>query len=198
MVDETNVAQPLRKLISGPGAAIIAALVGGIFSLISAILPSILPSSGEKPMVAAIGQVAANAVAPPVASEPAPHQTHPHLTYGSWTLIKSIDDAGTNWHNSVLKFTSQRETVDGLELEGVFEWRGDGVLVGREYVLGHYVPSTRIIYLEGQRVESSTGRLAVGSFSAHLSEDNRRLTDGTWGSTFGNQDGVPGSWEARR
>lgn len=188
-----------RKLLMGPSSAIIAAVVGGVFSLTAAIVPQLLPANKETPVLATIAPQAAHPE-PAVTSSKvstSPSRSLPRLTYGTWTLIESKDDAGTDWRNSVLKFTSQRETEDGLELEGFFEWRNGLTLIGKEIVIAHYVEATRHVYIEGQSVDCPTV-LAVGSFSACLSDDDRRLTDGTWGSSAGHRDGVPGTWEARR
>ena len=188
-----------RMLFSGPAAAIVAAVIGGVFSLTSAILPRLLPTSAESPTAAsALGQVETASTA----SNANEKLTVPkaHLTYGTWTLLESMDDAGNDWSNSVLKFTRQKETDDGLELEGFFEWRNGDTLIGKEYVTGNYVESTRSLYIEGQAVENASedGQLAVGSFSARLAEDNRHLEDGAWGNSVGNRAGIPGTWRARR
>ena len=181
----------LRRLTLGPASAIVAAIVGGVFSITAALVPEIFPVNNTGPVV------------PPASAKSNQGSFHavekkPHLTYGTWTLLESKDDEGTDWSNSVLKFTKERPSDDGLELEGVFEWRNGHKLVGKEFVKGNYVESTRNLYIEGQSIESESGELAVGSFSARLAEDNRHLLDGTWGSTVGNQAGVPGTWRARR
>ena len=188
-----------RILFSGPAAAIVAAVIGGVFSLTSAILPRLLPTSAESPVAAsAPGPIRAVSVATiPNEKQISPK---PHLTYGTWTLLESTDDVGNDWSNSVLKFTRQKETGDGLELEGFFEWRNGDTLIGKEFVIGNYVESTRSLYIEGQAVENASdyGQLAVGSFSARLAEDNRHLEDGAWGSSVGNSSGIPGTWRAGR
>jgi hypothetical protein len=181
----------LNRLTLGPASAIVAAIVGGVFSITAALVPEIFPASNTGPVPTPVA-AGSNQPSSPAVS------TKPHLTYGTWTLLESKDDCGTDWSNSVLKFTKQQPCDDGLELEGVFEWRTGDKLIGREFVKGNYVESTRNLYIEGQKVESDTGELAVGSFSARLAEDNRHLLDGTWGSTVGNRAGVPGTWRARR
>ena len=188
-MDGTPSKSLLRRVFFGPASAVVAAVIGGVFSLVSALLPTILPSAKDSP---AKVETTANQVTPTSVV------TKPRLTYGTWTLEESKDDSGTDWSNSVLKFTEQRPTEDGLELEGIFEWRIGSTLVGKEFVKGNYVEATRNIHIEGQAVESETDELAVGSFSARLAEDDRHLLDGTWGSTVGNRAGVPGTWCARR
>lgn len=121
----------------------------------------------------------------------------PDFTLGVWTLHDSVDDEGTVWNNSTLKFTSQSKTERGAKLEGYFEWRSFDVTVGREYVQAHYDAAAQQIFIEGQRSEPAD-RLGVGSFAAEVSEDGRRLISGTWGSTPGNLASVPGKWNARR
>ena len=121
----------------------------------------------------------------------------PRLAYGSWTLRDAIDDGGS-WNNSVLKFTAQEPCPEGLRLRGTFTWRRDNEVVGTEEIEGYYFAATRELVFEGISVSNSTG-LAVGSYAAKLSPDERELTNGRWGSTA--QDlppGYPGTWQAQR
>lgn len=191
----------LKRIFSGPASAIAAAVVGGIFSITSALLPRFLPPNPDPP-VGTAATVTSSVTAEPAAKSNATavRGTTPHLTYGTWTLLESTDAEGNDWSNSVLKFTEQRVTEDGLELKGFFEWRNGTTLLGKEYVTGNYVASTRNLYFEGQSVEqvNQDKSLAVGSFSARLAEDNRHLIDGTWGSAAGHDADVPGTWRARR
>jgi hypothetical protein len=121
--------------------------------------------------------------------------TMPHLAYGSWTLRNAIDEGGYNWSNSVLKFSAQEPTSEGLRLRGTFTWRLNNEVVGTEEVAGFYIAATREISLEGQRV--SDRKLAVGSYFAVLSANERELNDGRWGSSAQLEDpGTPGHWEA--
>jgi hypothetical protein len=195
-MDNTPSKKLLKSLIAGPMAGVTAAVVGGVFSLGAAVLPSLLPAKPESPGSSPASQAAPDAISSSPAS--AAIASAPRLTYGTWTLLESVDDDGTDWRNSVLKFTSQKPTADGLEIEGFFEWRNGVTLIGREYVRGNYVVSTRNLYIEGQRVENIAGELALGSFSARLAEDDRNLVEGCWGDTAGNATGVPGTWRARR
>jgi len=109
----------------------------------------------------------------------------PSLSYGTWTLRNAVDEGGKDWSNSVLQFTSQEETSDGLVLRGTFTWRLDNKLIGTEQVTGRYVERTRHVILEGSAVEhtdpQSDVRLAVGSYSAVVAGDERSLADGRWG-----------------
>jgi hypothetical protein len=126
----------------------------------------------------------------------------PSLSYGTWTLRNARDEAGKSWNNSVLQFTSQQESPDGLILSGRFTWRLDNVLLGTEEVAGRYVERTRQVILEGSRVidapHEGPERLAVGSYSAVLAADERSLVEGRWGSTAENEAGFAGEWEAVR
>ena len=126
----------------------------------------------------------------------------PRLSLGTWTLRGAVDEGGKNWSDSVLRFTSQEETAEGLSLRGTFTWRLDAQLVGTEDVEGHYVERTREVILEGTSVQDAVpdneARLAVGSYSAVLAPDGRALRDGRWGSTARNEPGVAGTWEAVR
>lgn len=127
-----------------------------------------------------------------------PEITLPNLTFGAWSIVNSIDEAGTDFSGSTLKFISQRESNSGLEATGFFEWRSGEQVLGREYIVANFDATSRQIFIEGKSVESPTGTLAVGSFSARVSDDGRKLEDGTWGNTPGNQRGILGKWQARR
>jgi hypothetical protein len=126
----------------------------------------------------------------------------PRLSLGTWTLRGAVDEGGKNWSDSVLQFTAQEETAEGLTLRGTFTWRLDAQLVGTEEVEGHYVERTREVFLEGLSIQNaapgSEARLAIGSYSAVLAPDGRALVDGRWGSTARNEPGVAGRWEAVR
>ena len=70
-----------------------------------------------------------------------------------------------------------------------------------EEVTGHYVARTRQVILEGQSVSDfpdSTEKGAPGSYSAKLSDDERTLLDGRWGSTSSAPAVNPGAWKATR
>jgi hypothetical protein len=135
----------------------------------------------------------------PGSTAPAPPApAMPHLAYGSWTLRNALDELGFDWSNSVLKFSSQQPVPEGLRLQGTFTWRRNDELMGTEDVAGYYIASTRQVTLEGETV-SNAEVLAVGSYSAYLSANERTLTDGRWGSTaLALDSGSPGSWEASR
>jgi hypothetical protein len=126
----------------------------------------------------------------------------PSLSYGTWTLRNARDEEGKNWNNSVLQFTAQQESPDGLMVRGRFTWRLDNVLMGTEEVSGRYVERTRQVILEGSSVTDAphqrSERLAVGSYSAVLTDDERSLVQGRWGSTADNEPGFAGDWEAVR
>ena len=126
----------------------------------------------------------------------------PSLSYGTWTLRNARDENGKNWSNSVLQFTAQEETTDGLRLRGRFTWRLDNALIGIEEFSGQYIERTRLVIIEGGTVEDAEQgplpQLAVGSYSAVLTPDERSLVQGRWGSTAQNKPGFAGEWEAVR
>jgi hypothetical protein len=137
------------------------------------------------------------------ANSPARHESRrsgsiPNLTYGVWTIFASKDSRGTVWNNSTLKITSQRHTADGLQIAGYLDWRANGRRAGREYVVGNYVDETRHLFIEGRKSAGNNRQLALSACSARLSEDGRRLTEGTWGSASGQRPAIPGRWEACR
>ncbi len=130
-------------------------------------------------------------------------QSLPNLAYGVWTLRNATDSDGKNFSNSVLQFTSQEETGDGLTLNGTFTWRLDDIVIGSEQITGRYIEKSRQLFLEGKAISppSEPGRPAVlttGSYSALLSTDGREIVEGRWGSTADNAPGLPGRWEAFR
>jgi hypothetical protein len=126
----------------------------------------------------------------------------PALTYGSWTFRNARDAEGRRWNNSVVQFTSQEESADGLVLRGRFTWRHDNILVGTEDFAGRYIERTRQVIVEGVRVadipHAGPERLAVGSYSAVLSADERALLEGRWGLSAAGAPGDVGEWEAYR
>ncbi|MBA4019699.1 MAG: hypothetical protein C0483_21250 [Pirellula sp.] len=169
----------------GPSATITASLIGGVCAVLAATLPPLLTRQSDAPP----------SPQPLVAATKA---SVPNLTLGAWTLHDAVDNEGFNFADSTLKFTSQEPTQDGALLTGFFEWREQSKLLGRENFVARYVAETRHLFIEGKAVENVEGNLGVGSFSAVLTADGRKLTDGTWGSTPGNVPGIPGSWNARR
>ena len=92
------------------------------------------------------GTVTGGGIESPAASS----RALPSLSYGSWTLRNARDENGKNWSNSVLQFTAQEETPDGLRLRGRFTWRLDNALIGVEEVSGRYIERTRLVDSRGQ------------------------------------------------
>ena len=188
-------------------ATVIAAIIAGVSAVMSAVLPWLLrthETHAELPITPLAAQVTS---APLESSAPmerrlpetATTRTLPNLTFGVWTIVDAVDEVGTDFSGSTIKFATQREIVGGLELTGAFEWRGDNnEILGQEHFIANYDATSRQLFIEGQYVQSPDGRLAVGSFSAKLSDDGRQLVEGTWGNTPNNLAGIPGSWQARR
>jgi hypothetical protein len=178
-------------------ATVLAAAIGGASAVLSTVLPwwlerqkvTATPVAERSPSVAAT-------ITPLPAAQPG---VLPNFSLGVWTIVESIDEEGTDFRGSTIKFNTQRETSGGLELTGFFEWRNNNsIIVGREYFLAHYDSASRQLFIEGQYVESPLNQLAVGSFSARVAEDGRQLLEGTWGNSPNHQAGVPGRWAARR
>ena len=182
---------------------VIAAIISGVTALVTALLPWLL-GSNEKTVSSPVAAGGLHAPVTPgapgfIASrESVPASPKPNFAVGTWTIVSSVDEAGSDFTGSTLKFISQHESPGGLEATGFFEWRGNGELLGREHVTALYDQSSRQLFIEGKYVESPADLLAIGSFSARLSADGRQLLDGTWGNTPGNRVGVLGTWEARR
>ena len=185
-------------------ATVIAAIISGVTAILTAVLPWLLRThehhrADDQPVARAFVAPAAAITGQPGQLPPSADITPiPNLTFGSWSIVDSIDDAGTDFSGSTLKFISQREVNGGLEATGFFEWRSAQQVLGREYVVANFDAATRQIFIEGKSVESPTGTLAIGAFSARVSDDGRQLLDGTWGNTPGNQAGILGKWQARR
>ena len=174
-------------------AGITAALIGLCAAVISGVLPWLLSRIEHAP---ATGSAVA-AVASPAAPTSYPW---PDLTLGTWQICDATDEEGTEFNGSTLQFRSQVATPHGLQLEGFFEWWGDGILLGQEHFRANLDAATRLITIQGSFVvdERNPPRLAVGSFTARLSPNGRELLEGTWGSTPGHMPGVAGGWSARR
>jgi hypothetical protein len=171
--------------------------VWALVTVLVAALPVLINHMGDRS-----GHPAKTEVAGSQASAAAASSSLPTLTYGTWTLHKAMDAEGKSWNNSTLKFTSQEEMPDGLLLTGFFEWRLDNELIGREDFSGRYLAADRQIILESigtKQADTLTERvLAAGSYSAKVSLDNRKLLEGTWGSSAGQLPGYSGQWEATR
>jgi hypothetical protein len=180
---------PSQKHSVLASATVIAAVISGLTALVTALMPWLL--GNPEPTAASVTPAA---LASPVTPTSA---VRLNLTYGVWTLTASIDDVGTDFSGSTLKFLSQHEVPGGIEATGFFEWRSQQELIGREQVVATYDAASRRLYIQGKEVDQPE-ILAVGSFSADLSEDGQRLINGAWGNTPGQRVGILGSWEARR
>jgi hypothetical protein len=177
-------------------ATVIAAIISGITAMITSLLPWLLDKRELQNPSHSAAQLASSEVhAAPLSLSGSPAPIN--LINGVWTITNSTDDEGTNFVGSTLKFTSQHEVAGGVEAIGFFEWRDDYELIGREQVVATYDHASRRIYIQGKEVDQPE-RLAVGSFSAEVSEDGHRLLNGAWGNTPGYRVGVLGTWEARR
>jgi hypothetical protein len=197
-MDDASHPAPRRKRSWRIPSTVTASLIGGVCAVLAATLPHLVAPKSDAPS-ANHPQVPVASVAPAAASLNEPIATPlPNLTLGAFTLHDSRDAEGFDFADSTLKFTSQQETKEGLMLSGFFEWRGPTAVLGRENFVAYYIAATRQLFIEGMSVENQAGQLGVGSFSAILTADGRRLIDGTWGSTPGQQTGVHGSWNARR
>jgi hypothetical protein len=200
--------RPSKKSSVLSSSAVVAALISGIAAVLTAVLPWLLRSHDQptaddiKPVEALTGVDSLRPLPVARSSEPITpiggSPAMPNLTFGAWSIVDSIDDAGIDNTGSTLKFISQQESAGGLQATGFFEWRSGEKLLGREYVVANFDAASRQIFIEGKSVESPTGTLALGSFSARISDDGRRLLEGTWGNTPGNPRGYLGKWQARR
>ena len=187
----------VENTLLGAGVfCIIAAIIGGGLKAFGMEMP-LVNSNRRQSLLALFGIVLVGLTLTPIGSQngtdahnapqpnsATPSRVLPHLSYGTWTLRNATDDEGKNWNNSTVRFTSQEETPDGLFLRGEFTWRLDSNLIGTEEFTGRYVDANRQVIFEGQAVQptspSEANRLAVGSYSAVVSADERTLVDGRW------------------
>jgi hypothetical protein len=126
---------------------------------------------------------------------------YPQLIYGTWTIYDGADQEGTNWSQSLLRFTSQKEEPGGLFFRGEATWLRNGVKAGTEKFEGHYISRTRRVIFESTSVLGPD--LAEGSYSATLSDDELKLVDGRWGTKREAEEGMQveaavGHWAATR
>jgi len=190
-----QLARPVKRRLQYMAIAIFAALVligGAAITALGRKATPALPPSTES-------QQALTSKPPPTALSPG----LPHLAYGTWTLRNAVDEQGNDWSNSALKFTSQKQTPDGLQLRGTFTWRLRNVLIGTEEFEGDYIAKTRQLFFEGTAVKDMPGFkervLAIGSYSATVSPDETTLVNGRWGVTqLKDEAGYAGRWEAVR
>jgi hypothetical protein len=177
-------------------APVVAAIISGVTALLTGLIPWLFsgPDPAPQPAIQIVSPTGGVAPLPMQAASPTRKF---NLTHGVWTITSSIDEEGTDFTGSTLKFTAQHEVPGGLEATGFFEWRGNNELIGREQVRAAYDEASRVLYIQGIEVDRPD-RLAVGSFTAEVSKDGRQLLKGSWGNTPGYQVGVLGSWEARR
>jgi hypothetical protein len=175
-------------------ATVIAAIISGITAVVTAMVPWLLDQR-EPATPTPTAQVSALAAVTSI--QPTSAGPKFNLTHGVWTITQSTDDEGSDFAGSTLKFLSQHEVPGGLEATGFFEWRQNYEVIGREQVVATYDAATHRLYIQGKEVDQPE-RLAVGSFSAEVSEDGHRLLNGAWGNTPGYRVGVLGNWEARR
>jgi hypothetical protein len=193
-----------NTLLGGGIACVLAAIVGGGFKAFGIEVPVI--ASNLRQLVLGVAGVALILFSqwdtrhpdtvPSQNSVDESQEKLPDFLYGTWTLRHATDEQQIDWSNSTLKFTSQERNPDGLALKGRFTWRMSGDVVGYEDFAGEYLARGRQIILEGTSV--TTPQLAVGSYSAVLSANERDMKDGRWGSTMTNPAGYLGVWEATR
>ena len=119
----------------------------------------------------------------------------PDFVAGKWVLTAAVDEDGTSWDGSTLKFTSQEKTTTGFRLSGYFVWRNRKEVRGRENVTGNYSEKTRILALEGHSIEKPVATVAA-AYRAVLSSDRRFLSHGSWSTKNDGELAVSGKWTA--
>ena len=126
----------------------------------------------------------------------------PNLTTGTWVLHNAVDDENSHWSNSTLKFTSQKDTIDGLVLDGTFSWTLSSIIQGTENFKGTYSDKNRMIRLTGivlNDLRNAKAPLALGNYSAVVSSDGNYLSNGTFESGSGQQVAkFKNKWDASR
>lgn len=83
---------------------VIAALISGVTALVTALLPWLLPQ--KEPVHPAPVDAAFVAMRDMPSAGDAPN-----LTLGAWTIVSSVDEAGTDFTGSTLKFVSQHHNA---------------------------------------------------------------------------------------
>lgn len=119
-----------------------------------------------------------------VAAQEAPKEAGPA---GTWE-IKGADTGGIKWKGTLVL----KKGEDGV-LSGHIDWSGSDGASGREHVRATFDPKTRILKLEGTKLERAEGAIDLGRYTAEMSEDGSRLEKGKW-----SDDGPPGRWTAKR
>lgn len=102
-------------------------------------------------------------------------------TTGKW-LITGHDT--TNWNGSHLVITE----ISGDTFSGYFDWYRSGTnYSGREYYRGNYNPQSRVVTLDGYRLENNSG-IGLGKYRANIVINGIDFENGTWSG---------GVWEAK-
>src|SRR5687768_11334928 len=121
---------PLPRSSIFSSAPVVAAIISGITALLTVRIRWLL-SGQERTTQPAIQTVSPPGGVTPLPLQPASPSRRVNLTHGVWTIPSSIDEEGTDFSGSTLKFVSQHEVPGGLEATGFFEWRGNQELIGR-------------------------------------------------------------------
>ena len=124
----------------------------------------------------------------PAAAEPI------YLTGEMWT-ISGIDDSGVSWDSSLLQFTSQTPSGSDFVVEGYFDWFSNDIYSGREVFSGTFAQDLTLDITGFELINPIN--LALGNYTAHVTEDGRAIINGTWGPPPGGSV-IPGVWSAVR
>jgi hypothetical protein len=109
---------------------------------------------------------------------------------GMWAL-QGRDVAGTDWLANLV--IQQNLTSGGGTLSGYFDWQSTNLAAyGREYFTGTYSASTRLVHLEGNRLENARG-IVLGRYDAKVDATGNLLVDGSWSTGI-----VSDDWTAAR
>lgn len=110
---------------------------------------------------------------------------------GRW-MVYGEDDLGYHWHGYLVV----EHAPDAKFNKGFFEWSCfDGAKFkgrGRFQFQGSYDPQTRTVEWAGFSVQDRIGGVVNANYRATLSEDGRRLQNGSWKGGIS----APGKWRA--
>lgn len=107
---------------------------------------------------------------------------------GVWDL-SGVDEKDTKWIATVVLTKSE----DG-GLKGHIDWIGSNGSCGRELVVGNFDSESRVLTMNGKKVEFANRIVACG-YRAELSKDHLSLENGKWAN---GTVAIPGSWSAKR
>ena len=97
------------------------------------------------------------------------------LNIGTWKL------SGSTYSTNMYIRTYQGNTFTG-SFDYWRKGKGNNRWMGTEYFEGTYDEQTQQVFIKGTRLSSDAKGLILGEYQAKVSDDGRKLINGTWGS----------------